>query len=249
MADEFDVRIKKRHLVLVLGMTGIAATLAIAAILTFPVQTALSDHTHDDVDCNTIPCVHSADIVNGAVTTADILNGGVLRKDLATDSVDGSKIIDGSVKEDDIAEGSVDSSKVADESLTSADLGFQSVRSAEVAFDSLTAQDLAADSVGASELAGVTNLIFESTCTNSDEKSLDPFDAGVAFACPIPGVTFGDSVIVTKKLQSGFFGDCMDFRAALALEGEVVISLFNTCNATVEVRPGDLEAAVIVFHE
>lgn len=87
MTDEFYVRIKKQHLVLVLGLVGIAATLSIAAVLTFPLQTALSDHTADDVPCPTTHCVGNADIANKAVGSAKIKDGSIQGIDITTNPV------------------------------------------------------------------------------------------------------------------------------------------------------------------
>jgi hypothetical protein len=107
MTNEFYVRIKKQHLVLVLG---IAAALSIAAMLAFPVQTAVSDHTLDDVVCPTSHCVNGADIAanavgsakikNGEVTSLDIRDRGVSADDLASDSVTSRQIAEGEIGRD-----------------------------------------------------------------------------------------------------------------------------------------------------
>jgi hypothetical protein len=118
--------------------------------------------------------ITGADIVDGSIKSIDIGDKTVANVDLATDAVDGNKIKNLSIKTSDLGDSIVTSGKIKD--ATIADV------------------DIATDAVGGDELKGVTKLLFFEI---EDGNTLEPQQFG-AIGQAMPGVEFGDNVIVTS---------------------------------------------------
>lgn len=95
----------------------------------------------------------AAPLLDGAVTSAKILDGTVAAADLGPNSVNSTHIVDGQVMTVDLAGNAVDSSKVLDGSIQNTDLADNAVNSAKVLDGSLVGADLAANTVTSAQLA------------------------------------------------------------------------------------------------
>ena len=87
--------------------------------------------------------VFSDDIVNGEVTSPDVLNNSLSTNDLGPDSVGSSEVANNSLKAADLGPDSVGSSEVADNSLSAADLGTNSVGADEIATGAVGSDEIA----------------------------------------------------------------------------------------------------------
>jgi hypothetical protein len=169
----------------VLGLVAIFIALSGTAYATHP-GGANTISTDDIINGE----VREPDILNGAVTGADINNtNGVRSEDVRDDTLAG-----GGLSAADLGPDSVAASEVTDESLGSAELAPNSVASSEVgpdaigsgevAPDSLAAADLAPDSVASSEVAANaigSGEIIDFQVGNSDLGANSVDGAKVAF--------------------------------------------------------------------
>ncbi len=97
--------------------------------------------------------VQTADIKDGAITSAKILDGTIATADIADDAITSAKLADNSISAGNLAANSVGSSELADNSVDTAAIIDDAVTSAKIATGGVVADGLASNAVTTAKIA------------------------------------------------------------------------------------------------
>lgn len=135
----------------------------------------------------------TANLADGAVTSAKIADGTIAAGDLAADAVTTAKILDSSVTTAKLADGGITTAKVADSAVTTAKVADGAITSAKIADGTIVAGDIAADAV-------VTAKILDGNITTAKIADSGVTTAKVADQA-ITAAKIADGVIDSTKLS------------------------------------------------
>jgi len=120
----------------------------------------------------------TADIPDGSITAAKIVDATIVAGDLAPNSVDSSELVDGSVDLSHMSANSVDSDQYVDGSIDNAHLADNAVGTAEIADDAVTgaklANDIAISTTGAITTTGAfTSVGIDDNASGATAITID----------------------------------------------------------------------------